>query len=57
MAPAAYVAEDGLLGINGRRGPWFHEGLMPQYRVIERWEAKVGGWGSTLIDAGGGWMG
>jgi len=26
MAPATYVAEDGLVGINGRRGPWSSEG-------------------------------
>jgi hypothetical protein len=26
MAPAAYVAEDGLSSINGRRGPWSYEG-------------------------------
>ena len=32
MTPAAYVAEDDLVGINGRRGPWSCEGLMPQYR-------------------------
>ena len=32
MAPAAYVADDGLWDINERRGPWSCEGLMPQYR-------------------------
>ena len=30
MSLAAYVAEDGL--VYGRRGPWFCEGSMPQYR-------------------------
>jgi hypothetical protein len=32
VALAAYVAEDGLVVINGRRGPWSCEGSMPQYR-------------------------
>jgi hypothetical protein len=32
MAPAAYVAQDGLvLVVNGRRGPWSCEGSLPQY--------------------------
>jgi hypothetical protein len=26
MAPAPYVAEDGLVGHQGRRGPWSYEG-------------------------------
>ena len=30
MFLAAYVAEDGLLGINGRRDPWSCEDHMPQ---------------------------
>ena len=32
MAPAAYVAEDAELAINGMRGPWSCKGHMPQYR-------------------------
>ena len=32
MALAAYVGEDCLVVINGRRGPWSYEGSMPQYR-------------------------
>jgi hypothetical protein len=32
MALAAYVAEDGLVTIKGRRGPWSGEGSMPQYK-------------------------
>jgi hypothetical protein len=32
MALAANVAEDGLVGINGRRGPWSCEDSIPQYR-------------------------
>jgi hypothetical protein len=40
-----------LSGINGRKGPWFHEGSRPQYRGIE------GGWRNNLIEAGGGRMG
>jgi hypothetical protein len=32
MAPAAYVGEDCLLIINGRKGPWSCEGSMPQCR-------------------------
>jgi hypothetical protein len=34
MAPAAYVAEDGLSVINERRGPWYCEGSMSQCRGI-----------------------
>ena len=32
MAPAACVVMMALSGINGRRGPWSCEGLMPQCR-------------------------
>ena len=32
MDPDAYVAEDGLLGINGGRSPWSCGGLMSQCR-------------------------
>lgn len=40
MVPATDVANDGLLGINGRRGPWSHEGSMPQYREMSRWGGR-----------------
>jgi hypothetical protein len=30
----AYVADDGLVGINGRRGPWSYKDYMPQYREM-----------------------
>jgi hypothetical protein len=43
MAPAAYLAEDGLWGTNGRRGPWSYEGLMPQCRAMR---GQGGGWGN-----------
>ena len=32
IAPVAYVAEDGLVVINGRRGPWSCDSSMPQCR-------------------------
>jgi hypothetical protein len=32
LALATYVAEDGLVAINEKRGPWSCEGSMPQYR-------------------------
>jgi hypothetical protein len=50
MAPASYTAED---GISGRKGPWSCEGSMPQCRGMRGW-VWVGGWGHTLIEAGGG---
>ena len=34
MAVAAYVAEDNLLVISGRRGSWPYKGLMPQCKGI-----------------------
>jgi hypothetical protein len=40
---ATYVAEDGLSGINGRRGPSSSEVLMPQSREYEDEEARMGG--------------
>ena len=45
MALAGYVAEDGWLVINGRRGPWTYEGSMPQYR------------GMSGPGTGSGWVG
>jgi hypothetical protein len=34
MAPVAYVAKDGLVGHQWRRGPWSSEGSMPQFREM-----------------------
>jgi hypothetical protein len=48
-------ADGALSGINGRGGPCSCEGLMPQSRsMLGRWGRSgwVGGWGSTLIEAG-----
>jgi hypothetical protein len=42
MAPAAYVAENGLWDINGRRGPWSLEGSMPQYRGMPGQRSRIG---------------
>ena len=42
MAPATYVAEDGLLGINGQRGLWSYEGSMPQCWGMQCGEVGVG---------------
>jgi hypothetical protein len=48
IALATYVAEDGLAGISGMRGPSVGE--------FQGRRTGVGGWGSTLIEAGGcGW--
>ena len=52
MAPAAYAAEDGLLGINGKRGPWSCEARCPSVGECQSREVGVGGWESTLIEAG-----
>jgi hypothetical protein len=41
MAPAIYVAEDGL--VNGRIGPWSCKGLMPQCMGI-RGQRGGSGW-------------
>ena len=46
MALAAYVAEDCLVVINGRRGPWSCEGSMPQYRGMPGPGMGVGELGS-----------
>jgi hypothetical protein len=43
-----------VLGINGRRVPWSHEGLMPQCRGIQGREVGVSGLGHTLTEAGRG---
>jgi hypothetical protein len=49
----------GLPSINGRRGPWSCEGLMPYCRGNARVgrQEGLGGWGNTLIEAGGGGIG
>jgi hypothetical protein len=41
----AYVAEDGLVGIIGRRGTWSCKDYMPQYR------------GMPGPESGSGWVG
>jgi len=50
----------GLSDISGRGDSLSCEGSMPQYRGIPRrgdWREWVGGWRSTLIGAGWGWIG
>jgi hypothetical protein len=42
MALAAYVAEDGLIGHQWRRGTWSCEGFMPQYRGMPGPESRSG---------------
>ena len=39
MAPATYVAES---GINGRRGPWYWEGSIPQCRGMSGYRGRNG---------------
>jgi len=49
-----------LSGIKGKRRPWPSEGWMPQCRGMPGrvgGREQVNGWGSTLIEAGGGEMG
>jgi hypothetical protein len=45
-----------LSGISGRGSPGSCEGLMPQSRGMpgQVGEVGVGGWGSTLVEEGGG---
>jgi hypothetical protein len=43
MAPATYVAEDGLVDHQLRRGPWSCEGSRPQYRRMPGPGMGVGG--------------
>jgi hypothetical protein len=40
--------------LKGRRGPWSYEGSRPQCRGNARAGMQVGGWESTLMEAGGG---
>jgi hypothetical protein len=46
VALAIYVAEDGLVCHQGRRGPWSCEGSRPQYRGMLGPGMGVGGLGS-----------
>jgi hypothetical protein len=60
MAPATYIAKDGLSVINGRRGPWPCKGSMPQCRRIpgpgirSGWVGEQGEWGEDRGFSGGG---
>jgi len=42
MAPAAYVAEDGLLGTKERRSPWSCQGWTPSIGECQGREAGMG---------------
>jgi hypothetical protein len=50
VALAAYMAENGLVGISGRRGLCALVALMPQCRGMPGWEDGRG-WGSILTEA------
>jgi len=53
MAPAAYVAEDGLVGHQWKEKPLVLPRLDPQCRGIPgEWEGGVDGEGNTLIEEG-----
>jgi hypothetical protein len=41
-----------LLYINGRRGPWSCESLMPQYRGMPGWRGRSEWVGEHLIETG-----
>ena len=43
MAPAPYVAEDGLVGHQWEERPWSCEGSTPQYRGMPGTGMEVGG--------------
>ena len=45
MSLVAYVPEDGLVIINGRRGPWYCEDHMPQYRGMIGPGSRIGRFG------------
>jgi hypothetical protein len=53
MSLAEYVAEDGLVGHRWEEQLLVLWCSMPQCRGLQEW---VGGWGSTLIEVGGGGM-
>ena len=52
MVLAAYVTEDSLSVINGRRDPWSCEGSMPQYRRMPG-PGSRSGWVGEQGDGGG----
>jgi hypothetical protein len=52
MAPGVYIAEDGLLVINGRRDPWSCESSMPQCRGMSGPVSRRG-----CVGEQGGWEG
>jgi len=58
MAPAAYVAEDGLVGHQWEERPWSCEGSMPQCRGMSWWGGRKGVIGEgehPYRQRGGGW--
>jgi hypothetical protein len=52
MALAAYVAENGLVGLQWERGPWFCEGSMLQFRRMPGPESRRG-WVGEQWEGGG----
>ena len=46
MSLVEYVAEDGLVAINGRRDPWSCEDSMPQFREMSGPGSRSGWVGS-----------
>jgi len=52
MAPAAYVAEDGLVGHQWKEKPLVLPRLDPQCRGM--WRGRLNGEGNTLIEEGEG---
>jgi hypothetical protein len=58
MAPASYVAEDGLVGHQWEERPLVLWRLLcPIVGKCQGQESGVGGWGSILIEARGGGIG
>ena len=53
IAPATYVAEDGLVEHHEQRGPWSCVGSMPQCRRIPG-QGRGTGWVSEQEEGGGG---
>jgi hypothetical protein len=56
VALAIYVAEYGLVGHYGKRGPWSCEVSMPQYRGMPGPGMGVGGLGSSGRERGLGFL-
>ena len=52
MPLAAYVAEDGLVVINGRKDPWSCEGSMPQYTGMPGPGSRIGWVGEQREEEG-----